>query len=356
MNKPLDAQELWETFDGANAYGSLLAIPDQCLQAWSEAAQLTLPDDYQNAKRIAVCGMGGSGLGGRIVRSLYAEQLTAPLISLNTYTLPAWAQEDTLIIAVSYSGSTEEIVALAREAAEKNLPLVIIATGKDLQELSEKIQHDAYIFDDTKTNPANMPRMGVGLTLFALLRILNTLAYLQVDEADLQEALDLLRARVNELGRDVPTAQNPAKQLAERLVGHMPLLIASEHLLGNTYTARNQIHETAKLFCEAHAIPELNHHLMEGLSHPAAVKEGMALLFTSELYHPRIQERYGITRTVFEKQGLSVEEVALKGATKLQQSLELLQFSSFLAYYLGMLHKEDPSKIPWVDFFKANLS
>jgi hypothetical protein len=114
--------------------------------------------------------------------------------------------------------------------------------------------------------------------------------------------------------------------------------------------------ETAKTFCEIHAIPELNHNLLEGLSHLPTNHALKFVFLTSELYCRKNQQRMQITRKTLAKLRVPTVEIAMRGKTKLEQALWTLGFNGFASYYLAMLKKVNPAQIPWVDFFKNELS
>lgn len=351
----LDTQATYKKLDPDGAGDSVTLLAEQCLQAWSEAGTLNLPKSYKGLDRIVVCGMGGSGLGAHMVKSIFGPEMKVPFEVLNDYTLPRWVNNRTLVLAVTYSGGTEEALTMFKEAVKRKAKTVAITSGGKLAAAAKRAKVPAYVFDDSKTNPARMPRMGVGLTLFSELRILKDLGYIKLSNKDVKMAAVHMMNVSERWAVSVPHAKNAAKKLAVKLTDTMPTYVASEHLVGNTITARNQTHETAKCYSEWYAIPELNHHLLEGLSHPEVAKHLAFVQFTSKLYHKRNQKRHEITREVLKKNGLKVHPVAAEGSTRLEQALFTLQFTAALNYYLGMIYNVDPSKIPWVDMFKKRL-
>ena len=351
----LDTQSTYTRLDPTDARASMMLLAEQCLQGWSETKQLNLPKAYKDCDRIVVCGIGGSGLGARMIASVFGVQMKVPFQILNDYTLPRWVNKKTLVIAVTYSGGTEEALYMFKEAVRRRCKVIAIASGGKLAAAAKRAKVPAYIFDDTKTNPANMPRMGVGLTLSSELRILKDLGYLSLSDRAFRQAVEHMRSASEAWGPEIPRAKNEAKQLAVTLKDKMPIYLASEHLLGNMATARNQTHETAKCYSEWYAVPELNHHLMEGLTNPTEAKALTFVQFTSSFYHKRNQKRHEITRDVFKKNKRSVHTIAAQGDTPFQQVLFVLQFTAAVNYYLGILYGIDPAKIPWVDMFKKRL-
>ncbi len=104
------------------------------------------------------------------------------------------------------------------------------------------------------------------------------------------------------------------------------------------------------------SIPELNHHLLEGLKFPAANRQNLVFIFfESQLYFKKNQVRYAVTKKVVAKNRIGSSVYRLKAASRLGQSLEMLVFGSYASFYLAVLNNLNPSKIPWVDYFKAEL-
>ena len=134
------------------------------------------------------------------------------------------------------------------------------------------------------------------------------------------------------------------------------MIVASEHLEGAAHVFANQINESTKHFATSFLVPELNHHLMEGLMFPKAVIGKMTFVFLeSGLYHARVQRRYPLTQTVVKKNGAEAVRVNFNGKTDLQQAFEMIQLGAFVTYEMAVLAKVDPESIPWVNWFKAQL-
>jgi len=356
MPLPLNNKETFKQFDASNALTSVGMLPEQCAQAWSETKTIDFPKHYSDCTKIVIAGMGGSGLGGHLVHAIFAETLTVPLVVLNDYKLPKWVNQQTLVLVVSYSGSTEEALAMFKQSTARKCATVVIASGDKLERAAKRAKVPSYIFSDFLTNPAGMPRMGIGLTLFAELGMLKKLSYLRLTDSSVQQAIDHTLGLSEAWAATVPQAKNSAKKLAVSLRDLMPVYVASEHLVSNALVARNQTNESAKSYSDWHKIPELNHHLLEGLGHPAEAKKLAFILFASNLYHSRNQKRHEITAKVLKKNGVAVHSVDAPGKTRLEQALAVLQLTSYVSLYLGMLYGVDPSPIPWVDYFKEQLA
>ena len=155
---------------------------------------------------------------------------------------------------------------------------------------------------------------------------------------------------------DSPFVDNSAKKLAHDLKERMIVLIAAEHLIGASHGFKNMLNENSKTFAVRFSLPEMNHHLLEGLAFPAQNKQVLKFLFlVSDLYDSKIEKRIEITRRVIEKNGIETKMKKINGQTRLSQVLSLLYLGSFTSAYLAFLNNLDPAPIPWVDYFKKAL-
>ena len=183
------------------------------------------------------------------------------------------------------------------------------------------------------------------------------MGYIKIEDEDISKIIQDLRNQQQKLHKEIKTDSNYAKQLASIFVDKQVNIIGSEFLEGAIHSIRNPFHETSKHFANYFIVPELNHHLMEGLSYPVGLKDKMLFLIVeSDLYDARIKRRLDLTREVIEKNNIATQTITLKFPTELGQTLELIQLGSYITYYLAMLHEVDPAKIPWVNYFKEKLS
>src|SRR3990167_9096291 len=343
--------------DKGNVLGSIEALPKQVAQAWQEGSEIAiaLPDEYRSVSHIVVSGMGGSALAGRILHSLLSSSNLAPIEVVTDYSLPYYVKDDTLVILSSYSGNTAETVSAAHDAMSKGARVFIVATGGKLAELAKENNINSYIFE-AKQNPSGQPRMALGYSITANLALLNKLGFTQVSNVDIEKIVKDMESAVSAFGARTPIKDNLAKLYAAKLKDKIPVLIASSHLVGIAHAFKNQLNENSKAFALFFDIPELNHHLLEGLRNPASAKSFIHFLFLdSELYPTEIKKRYPITIDVTEKNGVACDVLKIKGQTKIDQVYELLVLGSYISFYLAMLYGIDPSPIPWVDYFKNEL-
>ncbi len=356
MNQ-LDNPNLLKKLDKSQLLASVQQLGLQCQQTYQELKKIKLPSSYRKVDKIVVNGMGGSRLGARVAERLFADKLKLPLIPLGNYQLPAYVDEKTLLILSSYSGNTEEILAAYTEAKKRKAKIMILAQGGELAKIGQENHYPGYFSFQPKYNRCGQPRMSLGYQILGQILLLAALRLLPVSEKEIKELISFLKEVVKRYDFSVSFKQNFAKQLAQKFYGRIPVLIGAEFVVGALHAWRNQLNENAKNLAYYFEIPELNHHLLEGLSFPKTNPQNLFFIFLeSDLYHPRNQKRITITQKVLTKLTLKYEKVKLSGKNRLNQAFETIQLGSFVSFYLAMLNQLDPSPIPWVDFFKKELA
>jgi glucose/mannose-6-phosphate isomerase len=352
----LDSPEEIEKFDKGKVLASIRLLPDQVEQAWEETKKLSIPKNYLHCKNVVICGMGGSALGGRIIDSFIVDRVNTPIETFTEYDLPHYVGKGTLVVASSYSGNTEETISAANQAIARKAKIVGITTGGKLAALFKKEKLPVYIVDP-KANPSDQPRMALGYSIAAVMGLLSKCGFIYFNDEDIYQLAVTMRNFTKEFEVDVHSRENLAKKIAEKMRNKIPILIASAHLVGVAHAFKNQLNENSKVFSVLFDIPELNHHLMEGLKNPGKARELLHfLLLNSELYLPRISKRYELTADVIKKNGYTSTTYSPRSDTKISQIFEILTLSSFTSFYLAALYGCNPIELPWVDYFKEKLA
>lgn len=333
--------------DPKNVYGSTEMFADQCEQIWSDAKSVVFDLDYKNIQNIVLCAMGGSAYGGYVAKALFKDELKIPIISNNDYTLPAFTNENTLVFLSSFSGSTEEVLSCGQKGLEKNAKLAGLTGGGKLAEILKEKEMPALIFE-SKYNPSGQPRLGTGYMVLGFIALLNQAGLINISDQEVEDAIK--QVRINQ-----EYIKDQAIEMAKSIDGYIPVIFAAEFLNGNIHIMRNQFNETAKSFAAFSELPELNHHLMEGLKNPVEKKLKIVFL-DSELYSDKLKKRSELTKDVISKNNIEYLSYTPKANTKLGQVLETLSFGGYLSLFLALIYDQDPSVIPWVDYFKEKLS
>jgi len=344
----LDNKTSIAKIDKGNVYSSVGELAKQFRQAWEETQALSFPEEYKKAQNIILCGMGGSAYAAYFIKALFANSLPVPFELVNGNTLPAYVNENTLVMLSSYSGSTDETISCANQALARKAKITAVSSdGSKLAEFAKANNCFSYLFNP-KFNPAGQPRLGQGYMIAGHIGILVKIGFIVLSGNTVNAAIDFLE-------RNNKSIDLIAKKTSEQFVEKIPVIVSSSHLAGNAHALRNQFNETAKNFSAYSLIPELNHHLMEGLLHP---KERILkfLFLRSSLYNPTIQKRFTLTKEVIAKNNIPTVEIKILGDTAFEQTLYALSFGGYLTFYLAIIYNQDPSVIPWVDYFKDKLS
>ncbi|OGV94685.1 hypothetical protein A3A66_01570 [Microgenomates group bacterium RIFCSPLOWO2_01_FULL_46_13] len=352
----LDSRDEIRQIDSQNVLGSVEKLADQCEQAWREVSATPLPRQYSQARNIVVCGMGGSRFTPLAIRELFRDRISVPYDIVDGYHLPGYVNSDTLVILSSYSGTTEEVLVCAEEALKRKALITGITAGGKVAEFLSRHTLPGYIFVP-RYNPCGQPRVGGGYMLMGHLGMLTKLGYVKVAKEEVAQAIEMTRKFTAQNAVKVTADKNFAKQVAEQLRDRHVFVITAEFLRGFGNGFANQINETAKLISDPRYIPELNHHLIEGLQRPESLnKNGLFLFVFSSLYSDPIKKRFTITKEVVEKQRLKTWWWELTGSGRLAQLLEAFTVSGFVTFYLALLYGTNPVEIPWVDYFKKRLA
>lgn len=322
-------------------------FPKQCVQTAEDFGRITKPV-YESLKNITVCAMGASAFGYQIANSLFKNSLKIPLLLHSDYDLPDYIDKNSLVICVSYSGQTEETISSYKEAKSRDANIFVITQqNSELGNLALTDHKDVY-FIEPKFNPANQPRMATGYTTTSMLLLLNLL--------ELIGATDIIRI-TNYLTHNLDELEEQAKETANKLQDKMILIIAGQHLSGNAHILRNQFNESAKNMAFYNILPELNHHLLEGLTFPKQVKKYMTSVFIdSGFYSNKIKLRSDLTKEILLKNNINNISLKFQTENKIQEVFLLLAFNGFLSYYFSKVNKVNPVEIPWVNYFKEKLS
>lgn len=352
----LDQAQTYQGHDQLHVYDSILGLKNQIAQAWLEVNSSPLHTKCQLAKDIIVAGMGGSALGGRIIRSLDQYILNVPLEVVTNYRLPAYVSKNSLVIIVSYSGGTEEAISCLYDAMKREAKIFVIAAGGKLGQLARQHNLDRFLFDP-KFNRSGQPRLGLGYSIAALFAILSRCQFINFTQNDINQIDNLFDQLTPQFFKEKPAEKNPAKILAEKLKGKGVIILAANHLTGVAHAVKNMINENSKTFAALFDLPELDHHLLEGLSFPKELKNSLHFVLINSLLYPQvIQKRLLITRQIISKAGYESTLIKTESGHPTLQAFETLFFGEFVSYYLALLHKIDPGPIPTVDYLKQELA
>jgi glucose/mannose-6-phosphate isomerase len=333
--------------DPQGAYGSTFMLPKQSEAAWNEVKELKVDQDFSGINKIVCCGMGASMYGALVFKSLLGDKMPCPLEIVSDYHLPSYVDANTLVILTSASGSTEETLSCAVEGKEKGAKMIALTRGGKLKEWANENNVPGYFYS-SEYNPSNVPRLGGGYSIVGLLSFLQKIGITKFDESQIEQALEKLISESDNL-------KQKAMQGAASFQGKLPIVIGAEHLTANALIWRNQFNETSKTFSAYYIVPDLNHHLMEGLAFPKN-SNLVFIMVNSQNYSEKIKKRMELTADVIKQNGHEIYEYKSGGINIYEDFLEVLAFGSYLTLFLSLLNEQNPAINPWVDYFKEKLA
>ena len=349
----LDDLRRIEAIDRKRMRDLLLEFPLHCEKAHRLAEDYPIPDELSKKReRIIICGLGGSAIGGEILKTLlYNEQDVAVFINRN-YSLPEFANRETLVFAVSYSGNTEETLAAYREARKKACPIFCISSGGKLSRITQDDNVPCLAIP-----PGMPPRYALGYLFIPMLRMLERADWVRShDYEELSQILENIRDR---LTPSVPTRENLAKQTAQDLYGKVPLIWGVE---GRTdvvaHRLKTQFNENSKILAFWDVFPELNHNeiVAWGGEGKIDLKNFYPIFIREEGEQEKIRKRIEITQELLEKVGIKRKEIWTEGKDLLCKILSSIYTGDWISFYLALIQGIDPSLIAPIDFLKAKLS
>lgn len=351
----LDNLKEYYQLDKSGVYETINKFPQQLESGWHEASYVQLNFDIAKIKSIVFVGMGASNLSAKIIQSLSPYLLTLPFELVTNYRLPSYTNKHTLVILSSYSGNTEEVLSCLLDANTRKCPLVIITSGGQL--LKQALEHDlCHIKLDSRLNTCAQPRYGLYLSLGAMLGLTVRLNPAIKKYLDIKKVTESVTKVLEANTRQKNINTNQCKKLAQKHLHQAVVTISANHLAGVGESAKNFLNESSKTFSANYVLPDLNHHLLDGLDFPKELKKQLKfLILNSDQYPQAIRKRLHLTQDALVRHGYQTTIVKAEAEDVISQALESLAFLILFSYYLSIANKVDPSTNPWVDYFKKHL-
>ena len=300
------------------------------------------PADY-TIKNVVITGLGGSGIGGKIVSDIVSDSATCPIILNNDYSIPAFVNENTLVIACSYSGNTEETLSAVELAIEKGAEIACLTSGGKLKEIAENNGYNLVLV--TGGNP---PRTTLGTTSP---RIFTILKHYGIIDDRYDDSLAKVGPYLKQHEFEI---QTKAQLMAESIFTYTPVIYSDAGYEGVAIRLRQQLNENSKILCWHHVLPEMNHNELVGwVSGNGKIA---VIMLRSEDDPVRTQTRMDLSLKIFEKYTKNITEIYAKGDDKLIRTYYLIHFIDWLSLYLSEQNGVDSIDIDVIDYLKGELA
>lgn len=292
---------------------------------------------------ILICGLGGSGIGGTIVKDLISKDLSIPIETSKGYDIPGFVNEKTLVVACSYSGNTEETLSALNKCLEKNAEVVIICSGGKLQDLALEKDLNHIIIPG-----GNPPRAMFGYGFTQLFFVLNNYGIINDSfKADFENSILLINTEQENI-------KKTAQDISKKLFNTTPIIYVADGFEGVAVRFRQQINENSKMLCWHHVVPEMNHN--ELLGWRTNVENTSVIYLRNESDYYRNKTRIDINKSVIEKYTSNISEIWSLGNSSIERSLYLINVGDWISWYLSELNNVDAIEIDVINYLKEKLS
>lgn len=340
--------EMIKQYDKGNQFEVLKNSYQQIQYSWSQEFEPT-GINIDKINNIIVTGLGGSAIGGELLGNFLKEELKVPYSVNRNYEPPLFAGENTLVIASSYSGNTEETIAALKESIKRKAQVICITTGGEVEEICKKEKIPFF-----RLQKGFQPRYALCGNFFALLKIIEKLKFVPSQDKIVLSIIELLKSKGEEFSKE----SNYALEVAESLSGYIPVIYAVADYTSAVGTRlKGQFNENSKLHAFINLFPEMNHNEIIGWE---TVNEKQikckAVFIIDDSYNSRVKKRFEIVSELIKQSGTEI--VTLKSTQHDYKSrlMDLIFLGDFISYYLAIIRGYDPSSIKNINYLKERLA
>lgn len=319
------------------------AFPSHLQEALTigRSAQLTKPN--HTIENIVISGLGGSGIGGKIVSQLVSEKVTVPILCTNDYVLPEFVNNKTLVIISSYSGDTEETVAAMHEAISRGAEIACVTSGGKIGALAKEKGYNHIIIPG-----GNPPRSMFGYSSVQLFFVLRAYGFIDsYFEKEIENSIQLLQT-------DISNIRETSSSIAKKIVDRIPVLYSEAMSEGVAIRWRQQINENSKMLCWHHVFPEMNHNELVGWT--GGDNRVAVIILRNADDHKRSQLRMELCKKLMGEKCDTILEAWSKGSSRIERAMYLIHLGDWISIDLAELKNEDAVAIPAIIFLKNELS
>lgn len=340
-----------ELIDSGGMFRVITKFPQQLKQAYEIGKFITCKKEYKGISNIIITGLGGSAIGGDLLRSFLQYEIKIPVTVNRNYFLPNYAGTNTLVIVSSYSGETEETISAYNDAKIKGCRIICISSGGNLTVLAE---NDG--FETFKIPKGYQPRCALAFSFILLLMLLVKLGFIKERDSEIASLINFMEDR-SKLYSANENNDNPALKIAGQIFGRIPVIYSSNDLLDVVNLRwRGQISENSKSLAFGNLFPELNHNEIVGWQENSKILRNFAIIYLLDREdNPRIIKRQKATKQILEHlRGIDLE-IKSEGNSKLERIFDLIYLGDWISFYLAILYKTDPSPIEKINILKNKL-
>ncbi len=325
----------------------IASLPDQISAAMHVGTRAQLPVD--EAQRIFLVGMGGSAIAGDVFASWVADRSKVPIQVVRDYRLPSYARSEDLLVAVSYSGNTEETLAATAQGIKLGCRLIVITSGGKLAEVARTSGVPSFPL------PTGLPPRGAFGHLFGILAAISGDWTYSDPRAELDQAVAHLVDLRTRLRPESGMRSNRAKALAVRIKPAVPIIYAAPPFSAIARRWQTQLNENSKVLAFSSAFPEADHNELVGWIEDPRNRSHRPILLRDRDEAPDLRRQLDITVSLM-KRKTKIEQIQDDGPTLLSRLLGTLYLGDYVSLYLAVLRRVDPMVLKPIQALKARLA
>lgn len=350
MRKTLIDKTKISEIDISGMYDLIKSFPEQVESSLEIASSAKLFLSTGRIRNIVLSGLGGSAIGGDILRSYSTNQLRIPMQVNRNYTLPGYVNKNTLVVVSSYSGETEETIHAYLQAKRKGAQIIVISSGGTIGKRAERGS------DNWVKIPGGLPpRAALGYSFFTLLAIMAKTGLIKVSRNEIRETIILLKSLRDEYSK-YENDPEPVR-IARLMKDSLPIIYSSsDHFDAVNLRWRGQISENAKTVAYGNILPEMNHNEIVGYATLEDILKRFFVIFLRDAGdHPRVKVRFDLMKEIIGHYCGSILEVHSKGKNLLTRMFSLIYLGDWVSYYLAIEKGVDPTPVKNIDMLKKRL-
>jgi glucose/mannose-6-phosphate isomerase len=350
LPKPiLDDPEATRKIDKSKMLAFCTQAADHYRKSALNAQKIKL--NYPAPENVVIAGMGGSAIGGEIAKDFIRATSRVPVEVSREYNLPAYVNEKTLVVLASYSGDTEETLSSFLDALNRKCMVYCLSSGGNLIKYAHRLNVPCMQVQADMPPRAALPHM-----LMPLLKIMEQNHLVPSFSRDFSEATRLLEKVSVKNAPEKTTEENPAKTLAQHLLGVSPAIYGWGIYRGVALRYKQQFNENAKVPAKWDAFSELNHNETMGWEKPEALSKSFGVVFLRDEAEPaEIRSRIETTMKLMYPAVPKMFEVWAQGKSTLARMLSTILVGDFASVYLAMLRGVDPTPVDTVSVMKEKI-
>jgi len=334
----------------------MLSFCVEATEHYQKAAKLAeaVRINYSKPQTIIVAGMGGSAIGGELLKDWTRDKIDVPIEICREYSLPAYADERTLVFVVSYSGETEEALSMFLDAIKRNCMIFCISSGGKLLEFAEKLKLP-YL---RVPSGIPQPRAALPYLFLPMLVILEKLGLVSNVSSEISEAIEVLAQVKDENSPETPLNDNSSKMLASKINGTVPVVYGFGIYRAVAQRYKQQFNENSKVPAKWEFFSELNHNEIVGWEGAKELSNHFSTIFIREMDEPEeIRQRIEVTKELMSQEATKkIFEVWSSGQSRLAKMLYTIYIGDFTSVYLAILRGVDPTPVKTISLLKERIT